>query len=420
MSDDRKRSMMDYQPENVKFQPLTSTLPVSPPHSPIARNSREEPSTHASLTTSRYQYIGETPNNNHIPYESAKPINQRQQEKDQALAQKQHELETKQPDQQRVEQKLKLTDFNLQRTLGTGSFGRVHLVQSKVNHLFYAMKVLNKEQVVLKKQVEHTVNERNVLMSVDYPFLIKLWGSFQDAANLYMVMEFVSGGEVFSLLRKHQKFSEDTARFYASEVLLSIAYLHSHNIIYRDLKPENLLIDTQGHLKITDFGFAKYVPDVTYTMCGTPDYLAPEIIESKGYGKAVDYWSLGVLIYEMLAGFPPFYDENQFRLYEKIVRCQPTFPDHFSPQAKDLLSHLLTTDLTQRYGNLKRGYMDLVDHPWFASVDFVKIANRQVSPPFVPTVKNPGDASNFDKYEETKIPYGINQPDRYARYFKDF
>lgn len=118
--------------------------------------------------------------------------------------------------------------------------------------------------------------------------------------------------------------------------------------------------------------------------------------------------------------YPPFYDENQFRLYEKIVRCNLTFPDHFSPEAKDLLSHLLTTDLTQRYGNLKRGYMDLVDHPWFQSVDFVKIVNRQIKPPFVPVVKNPGDASNFDTYEETKTPYGVDQPDRYGRYFKDF
>ncbi|CAO3593232.1 unnamed protein product [Absidia cylindrospora] len=257
-------------------------------------------------------------------------------------------------------------------------------------------------------------------MSVDYPFLIKLWGTFQDAANLYMVQEYVAGGEIFSLLRRSEKFDEDTARFYAAEVLLSIAYLHSNDIIYRDLKPENLLLDNEGHIKITDFGFAKHVPDITWTLCGTPDYLAPEIIESKGYGKSVDYWSLGILIYEMLAGYPPFYDDSQFRLYEKIVRCKPTYPDHFSEEAKDLLSHLLTTDLTRRYGNLKRGYMDLVDHPWFKSVDFTLVANRRATPPFVPTIKNSGDTSNFDTYEESKVTYGVDQPDRYGRYFKIF
>ncbi|KAI8097195.1 camp-dependent protein kinase 8, partial [Halteromyces radiatus] len=402
-------SKMDYEEETLNFQPLTSNnYPVSPPHSPhiSSKNDQmDEPSTHTNI-----MFIPEITDMNHSPpttqFETTYSIQQPQQE--------QHQKQSED------RMKIKLSDFYLLRTLGTGSFGRVHLVQSKVNQLYYAMKVLNKEIVVKKKQIEHTNNERNVLMSVDYPFLIKLWGTFQDPGNLYMVMDYIPGGEVFNLLRRKQRFSEEWARFYAAEALLSIAYLHHHNIIYRDLKPENLLIDLQGHLKITDFGFAKYVPDLTYTMCGTPDYLAPEIIQSKGYGKAVDYWSLGVLIYEMLAGYPPFMDDNQFRLYEKIVRCEPKYPDHFSPAAKDLLSNLLTTDLTRRYGNLKRGYMDLVDHPWFASMDFIKVASRQLSPPYVPPFKGSGDTSNFDDYEETKVPYGLDQPDKYGRYFGDF
>jgi protein kinase A len=185
--------------------------------------------------------------------------------------------------------KYSLTDFTIQRTLGTGSFGRVHLVQSKHNSRFYAVKVLKKAQVVKMKQVEHTNDERRMLQQVKHPFLITLWGTFQDSKNLYMVMDFVEGGELFSLLRKSQRFPNPVAKFYAAEVTLALDYLHSHNIIYRDLKPENLLLDRHGHLKITDFGFAKEVPDITWTLCGTPDYLAPEVVASKGYNKSVDW-----------------------------------------------------------------------------------------------------------------------------------
>jgi protein kinase A len=185
--------------------------------------------------------------------------------------------------------KYSLTDFTIQRTLGTGSFGRVHLVQSKHNQRFYAVKVLKKAQVVKMKQVEHTNDERRMLQQVKHPFLITLWGTFQDSKNLYMVMDFVEGGELFSLLRKSQRFPNPVAKFYAAEVTLALDYLHSHNIIYRDLKPENLLLDRHGHLKITDFGFAKEVPDITWTLCGTPDYLAPEVVASKGYNKSVDW-----------------------------------------------------------------------------------------------------------------------------------
>lgn len=185
--------------------------------------------------------------------------------------------------------KYTLADFALRRTLGTGSFGRVHLVQSRHNSRYYAMKVLKKEQVVKMKQVEHTNDERRMLARVKHPFLVTLWGTFQDAKHLYMVMDFVEGGELFSLLRKSQRFPNPVAKFYAAEVVLALEYLHDMNIVYRDLKPENLLLDRHGHLKITDFGFAKEVVDITWTLCGTPDYLAPEVVSSKGYNKSVDW-----------------------------------------------------------------------------------------------------------------------------------
>ncbi|KAJ3180781.1 camp-dependent protein kinase catalytic subunit [Gaertneriomyces sp. JEL0708] len=320
----------------------------------------------------------------------------------------------------RSKQKFTLTDFHIDRTLGTGSFGRVHLVRLKSTGKFYAMKVLKKAEIVKMKQVEHTVNEKNILEAIEFPFLVNLLGTFQDCANLYFVLEYVQGGELFSYLRRCGRFPNHVARFYAAEVVMAFEHLHQRDIIYRDLKPENLLIDAKGHIKITDFGFAKHVPDVTWTLCGTPDYLAPEIIQSRGYGRAVDWWALGILIYEMLAGHPPFYDEDHFKLYEKIIACKPKFPAHFDPAAKDLIKRLLSPDLTKRYGNLKGGVTDIKKHKWFTGVDWEKLKNLHVQAPYVPPLKGEGDTSNFDAYPEDHEPYGIVCADPYREKFKDF
>ncbi|KAI9312729.1 kinase-like domain-containing protein [Dichotomocladium elegans] len=323
-------------------------------------------------------------------------------------------------DQRKNRPRLKLDDFHLLRTLGTGSFGRVHLAQSRHNARFYAIKVLKKSEVVRLKQVEHTNNEKNILESVANPFLVNLWGTFQDDSNLYMVMDYVPGGELFSVLRKSKRFPDHVAKFYAAEVLLAIEYLHAKDFVYRDLKPENLLLDANGHIRITDFGFAKFVPDVTWTLCGTPDYLAPEVIQSKGYGKAVDWWSLGVLIFEMLAGYPPFYDEDHLKLYEKILQGKIRWPSYFDPNAKDLLKRLLVADLSRRYGNLKNGAEDIKRHPWFEGVDFDRVASRQIRAPYIPHIRGDGDASHFDKYPESTERYGEPAEDPYRDKFADF
>ncbi|KAI6247082.1 cAMP-dependent protein kinase type 2 [Erysiphe necator] len=318
--------------------------------------------------------------------------------------------------------KYSLSDFEILRTLGTGSFGRVHLVQSNHNQRFYAVKVLKKNQVVKMKQVEHTNDERSMLQEVKHPFLITLWGTFQDSKNLYMVMDFVEGGELFSLLRKSQRFPNPVAKFYAAEVTLALEYLHKRDIIYRDLKPENLLLDRHGHLKITDFGFAKRVVDITWTLCGTPDYLAPEVVSSKGYNKSVDWWSLGILIFEMLCGYTPFWDGGSpMKIYENILKGRVRYPPYIHPDAQDLLQRLITADLTKRLGNLHGGADCIKNHPWFSEVTWERLVKKDIDAPYIPPVKaGVGDASQFDKYPEETERYGQTGPDEHGFLFQDF
>ncbi|XP_075242884.1 cAMP-dependent protein kinase catalytic subunit 1-like isoform X3 [Convolutriloba macropyga] len=312
-----------------------------------------------------------------------------------------------------------LNDFEIMKTLGTGSFGRVILVQHKTgDSKYYAMKILDKQKVVKLKQVEHTLNEKKILASIDFPFLVRMDYHFKDNTNLYMVLEFINGGEMFSHLRRIGRFSEPHSRFYASQIVLAFEYLHHLDLIYRDLKPENLLIDSQGYLKITDFGFAKRVKGRTWTLCGTPEYLAPEIILSKGYNKAVDWWALGVLIYEMAAGYPPFFADQPIQIYEKIVSGKVRFPSHFSSDLKELLRNLLQVDLTKRFGNLKAGVMDIKGHKWFSSTDWIALYQKKVEAPYVPKSKGPGDASNFDEYDEEPLRASINE--KMAKEFLDF
>lgn len=296
-----------------------------------------------------------------------------------------------------------LAIFKIGATLGTGTFGRVRLVQctlqSKVHNL--ALKMLKKTEIIRLKQVDHIKAEKDILSMIAHPFIVNFFGAFQDQVRLFMVMEYVIGGELFSQLRKAGRFTNDASKFYAAEIILALQFLHDRNIVYRDLKPENILLDRDGHVKITDFGFAKRVEDRTWTLCGTPEYLAPEIIQSKGHGKAVDWWALGILIYEMLAGYPPFYDENPFGIYQKILDGRIDFPRHFDPNARDLVKKLLTADRTKRFGCLKNGVDDVKKHKWFKGLDWDAVLMRQLPAPFVPTFTDAADTSNFDDYPES-------------------
>eukprot|EP00439_Symbiodinium_sp_Y106_P032835 s4304_g3.t3 len=202
-------------------------------------------------------------------------------------------------------------------------------------------------------------------------------------------------------LRREGRLPNDQVRFYSGEILLAFGYLHSLHVVYRDLKPENALLDFEGHIKLTDFGFAKVVEERTWTLCGTPEYLAPEMIQSKGHGKGVDWWALGVLLCEMLAGYPPFYDENPYGIYQKVLKGHVDFPRHFDVKAKDLIQRLLQQDRSKRLGCLKAGVEDVKKHKWYKGMDWDLLLTRSVTPPFRPPVQSEDDTSMFDRYPES-------------------
>lgn len=240
------------------------------------------------------------------------------------------------------------------------------------------MKVLRKTDIVRLRQVEHVNAERYILSRVHHPFVVDLFSTFQDSLNVYMLMSYVPGGELFTHLRRAQRFTPDVTRFYLATIILALKYLHSFNIVYRDLKPENLLLDSKGYLRLTDFGFAKIVDDRTWTLCGTPEYLAPEIIQSDGHGKAADWWACGVLCYEMLVGYPPFFDETPYGIYEKILNGHVHWPKSMDRLSKDLIKSFLNPDRTKRLGNMIGGPQDILDHPWFRGVDWSALERREI------------------------------------------
>jgi len=315
----------------------------------------------------------------------------------------------------------RLQELNIVKTVGTGTFARVCLCRHQKSSAYYALKIMSKAELIKLKQVEHVRNEKKVLEQANHPFLVRLVCTFNDPCFLYFLFPYFPGGELFSWLRKATRFPSTTALFYASEIVSAFSYLHSLSIVYRDLKPENLLLDREGHLVITDFGFAKQLHDSrTWTLCGTPDYLAPEIIQSKGHNCAVDWWALGILIYEMLAGYPPFYDETSFGTYEKILSGRVAWPRYIESVAKDLIRRFLVLDRTKRLGNMKGGSDDVMTHKWFKTIDWDDVYEKKVKPPLEPKVDSCWDTSNFERYQETDWSDVKNISERQQTLFQDF
>lgn len=307
-------------------------------------------------------------------------------------------------------EKLAVGDFSLGKTLGTGAFGRVRFVTHKGNGRHYALKTLKKAAIIKMKQVDHIMSEKQILAKLQHPFIVNMFGSFHDPRYIYMVLEYIVGGEFFTHLRKAGRFENEQSLFYAAQITCIFEYCHELNIVYRDLKPENILINADGYVKLTDFGFAKVIEHRTYTLCGTPEYIAPEVLLNKGHGKPVDWWTLGILIYEMIVGYPPFVDEDPMGgIYQKILAGKITFPKIFHKEAKSLVKKLLTPDLGKRFGNLKNGAADIKEHKWFKDLSWEDLVAKKIEAPFKPAVKGATDTSNFDDYPDSdQEPPAVN------------
>ena len=294
-------------------------------------------------------------------------------------------------------------DFQILRLIGKGTFGQVYQVRKKDTKRIYAMKVLSKKVIVQKKEVAHTVGERNILVRTamaDSPFIVGLKFSFQTPSDLYLVTDYMSGGELFWHLQKDGKFEEKRAKFYIAELILAIQHLHENDIVYRDLKPENILLDANGHIALCDFGLSKAnltKNDTTNTFCGTTEYLAPEVLlDETGYTKMVDFWSLGVLVFEMCCGWSPFYAEDTQQMYKNIAFGKVRFPrDILSLEGRNFVKGLLNRNPKHRLGATDDAE-ELKRHAFFADIDWVALSKKLITPPFKPQLKSDTDVSYFD------------------------
>ncbi|XP_009800476.1 uncharacterized protein LOC107801394 [Nicotiana tabacum] len=340
--------------------------------------------------------------------------------------------------------KMGADDFELLTMIGKGAFGEVRVCREKTTGHVYAMKKLKKSEMLRRGQVEHVKAERNLLAEVDSNCIVKLYCSFQDDEFLYLIMEYLPGGDMMTLLMRKDTLTEDEARFYVAETVLAIESIHVHNYIHRDIKPDNLLLDKFGHLRLSDFGLCKPLDCSTleekdftvgdsvhgasrndgssapkrtqqeqlqhwqknrrtlaYSTVGTPDYIAPEVLLKKGYGMECDWWSLGAIMYEMLVGYPPFYSDDPMSTCRKIVNWKShlKFPEEakLSPEAKDLISKLLC-NVTQRLGS--NGADQIKVHPWFKGIDWDRIYHMDAA--FIPEVNDELDTQNFEKFEESE------------------
>lgn len=333
------------------------------------------------------------------------------------------------------------SEIQFRETLGQGHFGRVRLIESAAardavtEHLkdlkkdakdkdkdakdtlthsgFFALKIMKKSEIIRLKQHQHVKDERHMLLNkLKNPFIVTAYHTYQDERNLYMIMEFVPGGELGKRMRADEhdgRFDNETARFYVSQLVMALQYMHSDSIIYRGICTDNLMIDKQGYIKLVDFGFSKtliFKEDdqnsmKTYTLCGTPEYLAPEMVNNKGHGKGVDWWAVGIVIFEMLAGYPPFYADEPYQIYTLILANDPQFPKTFDGYAESLIKSLLNQDLEKRLGCKAQGAEDIKKHKWFRGLNWAALYNKQMPPPFVPELKGDDDVAAFDSYADS-------------------
>lgn len=315
-----------------------------------------------------------------------------------------------------------LDSFHIIKVIGKGSFGKVFLVRHKARKTLHALKVLKKDFIIRKNQVEHTKTERSVLGYINHPYIVGLTMAFQTADKLFFVLDYCAGGELFFHLGKLGRFPEERAKFYAAQITLALEYVHNLGVIYRDLKPENVLLDNKGNVRLTDFGLSKEGvrghSSGASSFCGTPEYIAPEVLKRQGHGRAVDWWSLGALLYEMISGLPPFYSRNRETMFDKIMKAEITFPQLMSAEARDILSRLLVRDPQQRLGSGEGDAEELKAHPFFRDIDWATLATGTVIPPWAPMVNGSLDTSQFDEEFTSMMP--AVSPDVRDAYFGTF
>ncbi|CAJ1062206.1 serine/threonine-protein kinase Sgk2b [Xyrichtys novacula] len=308
---------------------------------------------------------------------------------------------------------LKPSDFDYLKVIGKGSFGKVLLAKHRKHGGYYAVKVLQKQMIIKRKEQGHVMVERSVLLKgLQHPFLVGLHFSFQTSNTLYFVLDYVNGGELFYHLQREGSFPEPRAAFYAAEMLMALGFLHSLDIVYRDMKPENILLDCEGHVMLTDFGLCKEgvsKSGIMHTFCGTPEYLAPEVLQGHPYSPAVDWWGLGTVLFEMLYGLPPFYSHSKADMFENILHAPLQLRSGVSEAARSLLEGLLQKDVKNRLGG-KGDQVELQNHPFFASINWDDLLAKNIKPPFIPNVTGPYDVSYIDpEFTILPVPAFVNE-----------
>ncbi|ESQ49200.1 hypothetical protein EUTSA_v10020669mg [Eutrema salsugineum] len=291
-----------------------------------------------------------------------------------------------------------IEDFEVLKVVGKGAFGKVYQVRKKETSEIYAMKVMRKDKIMEKNHAEYMKAERDILTKIDHPFIVQLKYSFQTKYRLYLVLDFINGGHLFFQLYHQGLFREDLARVYTAEIISAVSHLHEKGIMHRDLKPENILMDVDGHVMLTDFGLAKEFEENTRSnsMCGTTEYMAPEIVRGKGHDKAADWWSVGILLYEMLTGKPPFMG-SRGKIEQKIVKDKIKLPQFLSSEAHALLKGLLQKEPERRLGSGPSGAEEIKEHKWFKGMNWKKLEAREVKPSFKPEISGRQCIANFDK-----------------------
>jgi serine/threonine protein kinase len=302
--------------------------------------------------------------------------------------------------------KLGLTDFEIVSVIGRGTYGKVSLVRHRESGQLFAMKAMSKSLLVQGGNIQQILAERDVLLRNQHPFLVAAHFTFQTDSKIFLILDYVPGGELFHRLREEQRFIEPRARLITAELVLALGHLHKNGFIYRDLKPENVLFDEEGHVKLTDFGYTKSLPtdQMAFTFCGTADYLAPEILSNRGYTKSVDWWSLGCLLYEMLVSVSPFYNSNVKKMYKSILNDGIRFPQSVSPLAKDLISQLLKKDPGERLGSGVDDAKEIQGHSFFGEIDWKAVFERKVKAFWTPKMKSETDTSMFDRVFTAEEP----------------